>query len=136
MIFKEVLQYLFPYLHTVRKIKDYISIDLIFPKGWEFPNEIISRAQVVQNEKHVGDGYFLSFVTKFDDNFEYTIDVISELINHNLEREEKDRLLKTKVMELKEIFKQTSLNDLKGLTINIENDESDEIDVLLEDEVE
>ncbi len=135
MNFKDVIAYLFPYLHTFRKLKDYLSIDLIFPKNWEFPNEIIQKCQVVQNEKHQGEGYFLSFVSKLDEDLENLIDVIEELINHNLEREEKERLLKDKVGELKELFKHSTLNDLRGLSIILENDEDeDEIEKLLENE--
>lgn len=135
MNFKDVIAYLFPYLHTFRKLKDYLSIDLIFPKNWEFPNEIIQKCQVVQNEKHQGEGYFLSFVSKLDDDLENLIDVIEELISHNLEREEKERLLKVKVGELKELFKHSTLNDLRGLSIILENDEDeDEIEKLLENE--
>lgn len=112
-----------------------MSIDLIFPKNWEFPNEIIQKCQVVQNEKHQGEGYFLSFVSKLDEDLENLIDVIEELINHNLEREEKERLLKVKVGELKELFKHSTLNDLRGLSIILENDEDeDEIEKLLENE--
>ena len=90
---------------------------------------------MVQNEKHQGDGIFLSFVSKPDEELEVLINVIEELINHNLEREEKERLLREKVVELKELFKQNSLSELKGLNINIVHDsEEDDIDNLLEDE--
>jgi hypothetical protein len=64
------------------------------------------------------------------------IEVIAELINHNLEREEKERLLKAKVMELKEIFKASSLDELKGLKINLEHDDMDDVEHLLKDEQE
>ena len=64
MNFTDVITYLFPYLQSFRRLKDFISIDLIFPKNWEFPNEIIQKCQVVQNEKHQGEGIYLSFVSK------------------------------------------------------------------------
>ena len=44
MTFQEVLQYLFPYFHGIRKLKTYVSVELIFPKTWEFPNEILQKA--------------------------------------------------------------------------------------------
>lgn len=135
MNFKDVIAYLFPYLHALRRLKDYVSIDLIFPKNWEFPNEIIQKCQVVQNEKHQGDGIFLSFVSKANDELESLIDVIEELINHNLEREEKERLLRIKVTELKELFKHNSLNELRSLNIILDNEEeTDDLEKLLEDE--
>jgi hypothetical protein len=64
------------------------------------------------------------------------VEVIAELINHNLEREEKERLLKMKVIELKEIFKSSSLDELKGLKINLEHDDMDDVDHLLKEVVE
>ena len=137
MNFTDVITYLFPYLQSFRRLKDFISIDLIFPKNWEFPNEIIQKCQVVQNEKHPGEGIYLSFVSKPNAELESLIEVIEELINHNLEREEKERLLRVKVTELKELFKHSTLNDLKGLSIVLENEaeeEHDDVEKLLEDE--
>ena len=136
MTFQEVLQYLFPYFHGIRKLKNYVSVELIFPKTWDFPNEILQKAQVEQNEKYSGEGYFLIFVSQLTDDFNHMVEVIAELINHNLEREEKERLLKAKVMELKEIFKASSLDELKGLKINLEHDDMDDVDHLLKDEQE
>jgi len=137
MNFTDVITYLFPYLQSFRRLKDFISIDLIFPKNWDFPNEIIQKCQVVQNDKHQGEGINLSFVSKPNAELESLIEVIEELINHNLEREEKERLLRVKVTELKELFKHSTLNDLKGLSIVIENEseeEHDDVEKLLEDE--
>jgi hypothetical protein len=135
MNFTDVITYLFPYLQSFRRLKDYLSVDLIFPKNCDFPNEIIQKCQVVQNEKHQGDGINLSFVSKLDNELESLIDVIEELINHNLEREEKERLLRLKVSELKELFKNSTLNDLKGLSIVLDNEEDeDSVEKLLEDE--
>ena len=137
MNFTDVITYLFPYLQSFRRLKDFISIDLIFPKNWDFPNEIIQKCQVVQNDKHQGEGINLSFVSKPNAELESLIEVIEELINHNLEREEKERLLRVKVTELKELFKHSNLNDLKGMSIVIENEseeEHDDVEKLLEDE--
>lgn len=136
MTLQELLQYLFPYFHGMRKLKTYISLELVFPKTWEFPNDIIGKAQVEQNDKYTGDGYFLIFVSQVNDELNNMIEVIAELINHNLEREEKERLLRAKVSELKEIFKQSSLNDLKGLRINIDTPYEDDLEDLLQDEHE
>jgi hypothetical protein len=136
MNFQEVLQFLFPYLHGIRKLNQYLSVELIFPKTWEFPQSIIEKAQVEQNEKYSGEGYHLIFVAEVshDTKVDEMLDVIADLITHNLEKEEKERLLKSKVIELKEIFKNASLEDLKTLKFDFE--EYDDIDELLEDEIE
>ena len=136
MNFQEVIQFLFPYLHGIRKLNQYLSVELIFPKTWEFPQSIIEKAQVEQNEKYSGEGYHLIFVAEVSHNtkVDEMLDVIANLITHNLEKEEKERLLKSKVIELKEIFKNASLEDLKTLKFDFE--EYDDIDELLEDEIE
>ena len=74
MTFQEVLQYLFPYFHGIRKLKSYVSVELIFPKTWEFPNEILQKAQVEQNEKYTGEGYFLIFVSQLTDDFNHMVE--------------------------------------------------------------
>jgi hypothetical protein len=136
MNLQEILSFLFPYLSSLRKMKQYLSIDLIFPKTWEFPNQYIEKAQVVQNDKYTGEGVFLSFVCEIEKNLDNTLEVVFEIINHNIEREEKERLLKAKVLELKEVFKNSSLRDLHNLRIEFPepdaiaeylNDEEDEI---------
>jgi len=136
MTILELLKYLFPYFSGIRKLKQYITIEMVFPKTWEFPNEIISKTQVEQNDKYTGDGYFLIFACELNENFDNTLEVIFELISFNLEREEKERLLKSKVMELKDLFKNATLTDLKNLSISITKEEEDEINSLLEDDDE
>jgi len=132
MNLQEILSFLFPYLSSLRKMKQYLSIDLIFPKTWEFPNQYIEKAQVVQNDKYTGEGVFLSFVCEIEKNLDNTLEVVFEIINHNIEREEKERLLKAKVLELKEVFKNASLKDLHNLKIELL--EPDPIDDYLNDE--
>lgn len=134
MTIEKVFQVLFPYLSSFRKVEKYVSMDLIFPKGWEFPNELISQVQVVQNEKYNGEGTFLMFVCEVQNNMDSTLSTIFDIINHNLEREEKERLLRKKVSELKELFANTQLSDLQNLKIQLP--EPDPIEDYIEDSIE
>ena len=45
MNFIELLNYLQPYFRSVRKIKQFFSIDLLFPQTWKFPNEILEKVK-------------------------------------------------------------------------------------------
>jgi hypothetical protein len=67
------------------------------------------------------DGIIHSFVCENDEKLlnitEQTIDI---LIRTNIEREEKERLFKTKVTELKNIFEKEKLENLKGLKFDME----------------
>jgi len=132
MSLQEVISLLFPYLSAMRKMKQYLSIDLIFPKTWEFPNEYIEKASVVQNDKYSGEGVFLSFVCELEKNMDRTIEVIFQIISYNLEREEKEKLLKIKLLELREVFKNGKLNDLQNLKIHLP--EPDPVQEFLSDE--
>ena len=132
MSLQEILSLLFPYLSAMRKMKQYLSIDLIFPKTWEFPNEYIEKASVVQNDKYTGEGVLLSFVCEVEKNMDRTVEVIFQIISYNLEREEKEKLLKIKLLELREVFKNGKLNDLQNLKIHLP--EPDPVQEFLSDE--
>jgi hypothetical protein len=118
MNFSELLSHLFPYLSGIRKVKQYASIDLVFPSNWTFPSEIVEKGNVVQNENYKGTGTFLSFVGE-PENIEHTLEVIFELITINLERQEKEKLLKNKIQELKHIFESSKLDELQNLRFEI-----------------
>jgi hypothetical protein len=119
----------------IRKVKQYVSIDLVFPTGWTFPTEIVEKTNVVQNENYKGSGTFLSFVAEPDEKLEQTIETIFELIGYNLERQEKEKLLKNKIQELKQIFESSKLNELQNLKFELPYDDDDLLNSL-EDEQE
>ena len=122
MNFIELLNYLQPYFRSVRKIKQFFSIDLLFPQTWKFPNEIIEKLNAVQDEKYIGTGIAMSFLLDLTtEQEESQLEKIFELISYNLELEEKTRLLKEKTEHLKQIFENNSLDDLQNLVINIED---------------
>ena len=122
MNFIELLKYLQPYFRSIRKIKTFFSLDLLFPSTWKFPNEILEKINAVQDEKYTGSGIAMSFLldlSKEQENSE--LDKIFELITYNLELEEKTRLFREKTEHLKQIFESNSLDDLQNLVINIED---------------
>jgi hypothetical protein len=122
MNFIELLNYLQPYFRSVRKIKQFFSIDLLFPQTWKFPNEILEKVKAVQDEKYTGTGIAMSFLLDLTtEQEEPQLEKIFELITYNLELEEKTRLFKEKTEHLKQIFESNSLDDLQNLVINIED---------------
>jgi patatin-like phospholipase/acyl hydrolase len=56
---------------------------------------------------------------------------MDNIIRSNVEREEKEKLFKSKVQELKSIFEKENLENLKGLKFDVE-----ELTKLLQDEPE
>ena len=132
MTFQNVITFLFPYLSSIKRLKQYIAIEMIFPKNLDFPSHILEKVQAEQNEKYTGEGYFLIFVSELDEpKLNNLLDTIADLITHNLEKLEKEMILREKVQELKEIFKIKTLEEIKNIQINFP--EFDEIDNLLDD---
>lgn len=124
MIFSDIIRFLFPYLYSIRRLKTYISFDMIFPVGWEFPEHIISKLQLTQNDGP-DNKKITSIVCQIDDesNINLTIESIVDIVEYNLEREEKEKLLKNKVLELKKLFTATPLEQLKTLKFDVKENE-------------
>ena len=111
---------LYPYLTSVRKLKTYLSFDMSFPNTWVLPKKYINENQVVENETQSKTSRSLSFVSEFSqESVDSIIDSIKSIIKYNKEREEKEKLFETKVMELKNLFDKENLGDLKELQFNI-----------------
>jgi ATP-dependent Lon protease len=109
------------YLKSVRVIKDYISFDMIFPNTWSILKNHTKDIEVIKNDSDENK-VVISFVTPFEeesiDNIE---DSIKNIVKYNIEREEKEKLFKNKVQELKSIFENQKLDSLKSLKFDIED---------------
>lgn len=111
---------LFPYIQSVRKLKNYLSFDIQFPENWKLPKKYVNEERVLQNEKSITGYKSFSFVSEFTEiNVDETIDSIKNIISYNKEREEKERLFESKVNELKTIFEKTNLDHLQDLKFEI-----------------
>lgn len=126
MTFTEIIKNLFPYLYSLRKLKGYLSFDLMFPSTWEFPDSLIRNLQIAQNPG-ADNKTITSIVCEVSDDIQInlTLETILDIISHNLEREEKERLLKDKVVELKKLFGKTSLEQLKTLKFEVQEDDTE-----------
>ena len=110
------------YLKSVRVIKDYISFDMTFSKYWSITKKQTKDVEVIRNENsQEPDKLIVSFVTNFDEESINRVElVINNIIKTNLEREEKEKLFKDKVQELKNIFEKQKLDNLKGLKFDLD----------------
>ena len=124
---------LFPYLQSVRKLKNYLSFDIEFPDSWKLPKKFVDEKSVMENKTTTPNTRLFSFVTEFNEtSVDSQITNIKNIISYNKEREEKDRLFQQKIDELKHIFEKQKLNDLQGLKfelktpkIELEDDEEE-----------
>ena len=114
---------LFPYLQSVRKLKNYLSFDVHFPTTWKIPKKFVNEQKVVEQDSKL-DGYrLISFVSEISESsVADTTSDIQNIIKYNLEREEKDKLFQTKVNELKTIFEKQNLSKLKNLIFDYKSE--------------
>ena len=112
------------YLHQIRKIEDYVVFDMYFPNSWKVLKKFVIEDKFV-NMGTVDEGLMgMSFVCETDEEkLTLTQNNIIGIINYNLEREQKETLLETKINELKGIFEKQSLDSLKSLKFDIKSTE-------------
>jgi hypothetical protein len=117
-IYKELTP-IINYLTQIRKLENYLVFDVAFPMTWKILKKHIIEDKFVNNGTS-NDLLNLSFVSEYDEkNINIIQDNILNIINYNLEREEKERLLEMKINELKTIFDKESLDNLKNFKFDI-----------------
>ena len=121
------LKDIFQYLISVRKLKQYLTIDIEFPNQWKIPKKFVQEDKIVENEK-VTDGYrFFSFVSELDERqLNVTVQNIKNIIAYNKEIEMKEKLLKQKIDELKKVFESENLDKLQSLKFDILEEKIDD----------
>jgi hypothetical protein len=111
---------LLPYIQSVRKIKNYFSFDIVFPKTWKLPKKYIQEDKVMEQTAPNQDERLFCFISELtEESIESTSSNLQNIIKYNLEREEKEKLFESKVSELKEIFDKQNLKNLKSLKFDI-----------------
>ena len=112
------------YLHQVRKLEDYLVFDMYFPNSWKILKKFVIEDKYL-NLGTVDEGLIgMSFISEAtEDSLNLIQNNIIGIINYNLEREQKEALLETKINELKGIFEKQSLDSLKSLKFDIKNNE-------------
>ncbi len=120
MIYSQFVSKTYKYLNSVRVLKNYITFDMLFPTTWVMLKKLPEGLEILQNNDK-DDKIVTSFVCEnkliLIDAIETSID---KIIKTNVEREEKEKLFKLKVQELKSIFETKNLENLKGLKFDIE----------------
>lgn len=122
-------------IHSIRKLKNYLSFDMVFPAKWSLPKSIVEEGQLVGFEVENQNTKGVSFVSPIDEaEVSKTLTKIAKIIKLNKEKELKERLFKQTVEQLKNTFEKTDLDKLKSLYFDFdEGDETPELDVELDD---
>ncbi len=56
------------YLHSIRKLQNYLSFDMVFPTKWSLPKSIVDEGQIVGFEAENQNLKGISFVSLIDDS--------------------------------------------------------------------
>lgn len=125
MSFYTIISPYVEYLHSIRKLENYLSFDMKFPTRWSLPKSIMDEGQLISFDVGIENLKGLSFVSKIDDtDIELTLSKVLKIIKLNKEREIKERLFKETVEQLKNTFEKTNLDKLQKLYFDFENDET------------
>ena len=115
------------YFNSLRVHENLIIMDLILPIEWEV--EKVLHTSGSKTQLKVGNTTdkqkIISFYAVF--NEPDTLQLLSEvhnIIQWNKDIEEKNNLLSQKIIELKKIFIENSVDSLRGLDINFNNSEN------------
>lgn len=120
MTFYKEIEPIFPYLKSVRKLKEYLSFDVEIPSTWKIPKKYVTEGKVVEQEKSSNDLRLISFVSNFtEEEVNTTTSNIKGIIEYNKEIEQKQLLFANKVEELKKIFEKQDLDKLQTLKFEI-----------------
>jgi hypothetical protein len=135
MSFYKELSPFVEYLHSIRKLKNYLSFDMVFPTKWSLPKSLVDEGQIVGFEAENQNLKGISFVSSIDDSeVSKNLIKIAKIIKLNKEKELKERLFKETVEQLKNTFEKTDLDKLKNLNFYFEEeDETPELNVNLDD---
>lgn len=106
---QEKINTLQPYLSGIRYLDGLQLVDATFKDGW-----VIPESKIIKKEKIEGN-YFMFYSEDKTVTIDDLLDFIGSIINLNIEREKKYELLKIKVKELQEIFKEHPLTKLETL---------------------
>jgi hypothetical protein len=112
----ELIFKLKPHFHSLREIENNVSLDLKLPNTWQFEKIVNKYNNIKCKIQDKNDRLSLLSIVSVssEDGYNSVFEAALDIIVHNKEEEEKQRLFKEKVKELEELFKQQSLDKLKN----------------------
>ena len=116
---QKTLDSLQPYVIGIRYLEGTPLVDAVFKDGWNVPED--SNIKKVKGDD--GLNYYMIFSEVKGIGLDELLNYVDKTIKLNLEREKKHDLLRTKVNELKEIFKKHSLVKLQRLNFTFSDEE-------------
>jgi len=120
MTFFKEIELIYPYLKSIRKLKEYLSFDVQFPVKWKIPKKFTIEGKFVTQEKQTEGTNLVSFIAELNESeVNKTVENIKSIVEFNKEIEQKERLFSNKVEELKKIFEAQDIGKLQTLKFEI-----------------
>jgi hypothetical protein len=133
---QKTLDSLQPYVIGIRYLEGTPVVDAVFKEGWTVPEDSNIKKAKGNDELN----YYMIFSEVKGIGLDDLLNYVDKTIKVNLEREKKHDLLRTKVNELKEIFKKNSLTKLQRLKFTFAEEELvpnlNDFDIDIDDELE
>lgn len=111
MNIQEKLDSLQPHVIGIRYLKGLQIVDAVFKTGWVVPESNTIKKELVDAKQN----YYMFYTEKKGITIDNLLDYVEEIIHMNVERENKQTLLKEKFKELQKLFKDNSLSKLNKL---------------------
>lgn len=120
-LYKEIEPYV-DYVHSIRKLKNYLSFDMKFSSKWVIPKQLVD-GDVIPFDISEDDCKGISFVSKIDEmQVSSVLEKISKIIKINKDREMKEKLFKNYVEKLKKTFETTDIEKLQNLYFDFDQE--------------
>lgn len=117
---QERINKLKPYFKGLKVADNYRVVEFNLKDNWLVEND--GTIEFQQKKIHEKNNTLYSMFYSDKKSFDEIIDFVEEkVINHNLELEEKERLLRMKVEELKRVFEDKDLEELNSLKFTTED---------------
>ncbi len=116
------IESLLPFFAGIRLHETYFIVDLTLPSGWVFSELYGENIATRVNTTFENGSQSVSLFSTFEEKTVTKIlEVAKLIIQNNEEREEKERLLHVKKMELEKLFIESNLQDLKEMSFTKNN---------------
>ena len=115
----ENIKTLRPFFHSLREIKNFVSLDIKLPLTWSYDEIVVPYTSITVKLQQKDDKFnLISLVSEATQGgYDVVFACANEVIKVNKEEEEKQKLFAQKVKELQELFKKESLDKLKDINL-------------------
>jgi hypothetical protein len=113
---------LHPYLKGVKISDEFVIVESMIKTTWKIRDILPEDVQIQTKDENRTDGLKYHMFYSSERTIDDLVDVLELIVNINIELEQKQELLKSKVEELKKMFQDKPLDELMSLKFTSEID--------------